>query len=132
MCDYSLEMYRSKPAVQGEEYVTRRFASGSIGFVSAGEPDVAVCMACDTRLVLADVPAILTDSVAERAASEVVFVRLEQGPYHDGVQFANGARVTLQQLGPGVRAKLVDALSGKVEFETTPAPERRAKVFEPA
>ena len=34
MCDYSLEMYQSRPAQQGEEYISNRFRSGSVGFVS--------------------------------------------------------------------------------------------------
>jgi hypothetical protein len=42
MCDYSLEMYGSRPAREGEIYVTTRFPSGSIGFASAGDPRTAV------------------------------------------------------------------------------------------
>src|SRR5260370_16388430 len=49
MCDYSLEMYGSRPAREGELYVTTRFPSGSIGFASPGDPRTAVCMQCDTR-----------------------------------------------------------------------------------
>ena len=41
---------------------------------------------------------------------EVVFSRLEKGPHHDGVRFANGAEVTLQELGPGVKGYLYDTL----------------------
>jgi hypothetical protein len=56
----------------------------------------------------------------------VTFVRLEPGPYHDGLRFANGKEVSLQMLGPGVEACLVDALTGAIpetsgiarEFET--------------
>ena len=47
MCDYSLEMYQSRPAQQGEEYISNRFPSGSIGFVSPGDQSIAICMACD-------------------------------------------------------------------------------------
>jgi hypothetical protein len=35
---------------------------------------------------------------------------LEKGPHHDGVRFANSAEVTLQELGPGVKGYLFDAL----------------------
>jgi hypothetical protein len=52
MCDYSLEMYGSRPAREGEIYVTTRFPSGSIGFASAGDPRTAVCMQCDTKVML--------------------------------------------------------------------------------
>ncbi len=30
--------------------------------------------------------------------------------YRDGVRFANGAEISLQQLGPGVKAIVIDAL----------------------
>jgi hypothetical protein len=49
MCDYSLEMYGSRPAREGELYVITRFPSGSIGFISAGDPRTAVCLQCDAR-----------------------------------------------------------------------------------
>jgi hypothetical protein len=38
MCDYSLEMYASRPAREGEIYVITRFPSGSVGLASAGDP----------------------------------------------------------------------------------------------
>jgi len=110
MCDYSLEMYRSRPAVAGERYETRRFTSGSIGFISPGAPDVAVCMACDTRLEVSNIPRHLQLSCDVPEAAAATFIRLEGGPHHDGMRFANGAEVTLQQLGPGVSASVVDAL----------------------
>jgi hypothetical protein len=112
MCDYSLEMYRSRPAVAGERYETRRFTSGSIGFISPGAPDVAVCMACDTRLEVSSIPRHLQLSCDVSEASVATFIRLDGGPHHDGVRFANGAEITLQQLGPGVSASVVDTLSG--------------------
>ena len=111
MCDYSLEMYRSRPAVAGERYETRRFTSGSIGFISPGAPDVAVCMACDTRLEVSNIPRHLQLSCDVPEVSGATFIRLDGGPHHDGMRFANGAEVTLQQLGPGVSASVVDALT---------------------
>ena len=35
MCDYSLEMYHSRPARAGERYVLHRFRSGSLGVRAA-------------------------------------------------------------------------------------------------
>lgn len=109
MCDYSLEMYQSRPARAGERYETQRFPSGSIGFVSPGAPDVAVCMACDTQLELTNVPTALQQALGVPAATRATFVRLENGPHHDGVRFANGVEITMQRLGPGVSASLVDS-----------------------
>ncbi len=111
MCDYSLEMYRSRPARAQERYTTYRFPSGSVGFISPGDPATAICMACDTKLQLAKVPEHLR-SMTDAEQATVTFVRLEPGPYHDGVRFANGKEVSLQMLGPGVEACLIDALTG--------------------
>jgi hypothetical protein len=111
MCDYSLEHYHSRPAQEGEEYISNRFPSGSIGFVVPGDQSVAVCMACDMRLKLANIPAGLQSrlGIAETAPAE--FARFNSGPYRDGVRFEDGQAVTLQELGTGVRAWVVDALS---------------------
>ena len=70
MCDYSLEMYGSRPAREGEIYVTTRFPSGSIGFASAGDPRTAVCMQCDTKVMLTDIPPAL--QTALRVGAEVL------------------------------------------------------------
>jgi len=122
MCDYSLEMYRRVPARQGATYETHRFRSGSIGFIAAGEPETAVCMACDTRLMLHDIPEPVQNAHNIRADEEVTFIRLESQTYRDGVRFANDCKLSLQQLGTGVTADVIDAL--KAEHRTamlTPA-----------
>lgn len=111
MCDYSLEMYRFRPAVAGERYETRRFSSGSVGFVAPGDGGIAICMACDTRLELVGIPPALQQSLDVEETSAATFVRIEEGPYHDGVRFPNGAEVTLQRLGPGVSASTIDTLT---------------------
>ena len=110
MCDYSLEMYRSRPARAGERYETHRFASGSIGFVSPGATDVAICMACDTRLKLERIPVQLQESLGVSQTAEVTFARVDAGPHHDGLRLANGTELTLQRLGPGVSAYLLEEL----------------------
>lgn len=110
MCDYSLEMYRSRPALAGEQYDTMRFPSGSLGFVAAGDPHTAICMACDTKLELTKISPELQDRIGVGETERVTFIRLESGPYHDGVRFVNGTEITLQQLGPGVTARVVDSL----------------------
>ncbi|MEZ0282988.1 hypothetical protein [Methyloceanibacter sp.] len=110
MCDYSLETYRSRPAQVGERYETHRFPTSSIGFIAPGDPSTAVCMACDTKLGLEDIPEKVQRAYFVSPKEEVVFSRLEKGPHHDGVRFANGAEVTLQDLGPGVKGYLYDTL----------------------
>jgi hypothetical protein len=110
MCDYSLEMYRSRPAQAGEEYQTHRFPSGTVGLITPGDTATAVCVACDTRIALEDIPEAVQKLYGVAASAEAVFTRLERGPHHDGVRFGSGAELALQQLGPGVKARVVDAL----------------------
>jgi len=114
MCDYSLETYRSRPAQLGERYETHQFQSRSIGFIAPGDPSTAVCMACDTKLRLEGIPEGVQGAHGVSAEEDVTFIRLENGPHHDGVRFANGGEVTLQELGPGVQGYVDDALSSRV------------------
>ena len=119
MCDYSLEAYRSRPAREGEQYVTHRFSSSAIGFVAPGDTTTAVCMAYDTQLELEDIPQTAQAALGVPGRTRATFARLDGGVFQDGVRFENGAQITLQQLGPGVKAVVVDAL-------LVPLRERRA------
>ncbi len=104
MCDYSLEMYGSRPAREGELYVTTRFPSGSIGFASPGDPRTAVCMQCDTKVMLTDIPVTLQTALKVGAEAETHFAQREAGLYRDGLRLADGRFVSLQDLQPGIRA----------------------------
>ena len=110
MCDYSLEAYRSQPAQEGVGYETHRFSSHSIGFVAPTDVVTAVCMACGMQLKLEGIPEDVQRTVGVTANEFVTFARLETGTYRDGVRFANGAEITLQRLGSGVKAIVIDAL----------------------
>lgn len=104
MCDYSLEIYGSRPAREGELYVTTRFPSGSIGFAAPGDPRIPVCVQCDTKVVLTDIP-VATQATYELGAEvETTFAQRETGLYRDGLRLADGRFVSLQDLPPGVGA----------------------------
>jgi hypothetical protein len=106
MCDYSLEAFRSRPARQGEEYITNRFPSGSIGFVSPGDQSVAICMACDMELELSRIPSGTQAQAGVAETERVTFTQID-GPFNrDAVRFANGKVMTLQALGAGITAWL--------------------------
>ncbi|HVZ06062.1 hypothetical protein [Hyphomicrobium sp.] len=110
MCDYSLEMYRSRPAQEGEEYISNKFPTGSVGFVAPGDQSVAICMDCDTELKLANIPAHLREQAGLGETEFATFTQMD-GPYHrDSIRFRNGKVLTLQQLGPGVTASLVETV----------------------
>jgi hypothetical protein len=119
MCDYSLELYRSRPARLGERYETHQFQSLSIGFIAPGDPSTAVCMAYDMKLRLEGIPERVQRAKCVSANEDVTFIRLENGPHHDGVRFANGPEVTLQELGPGVKGYLYNALLSPVWMPET-------------
>ncbi|HEX9881776.1 MAG TPA: hypothetical protein VGA65_04630 [Hyphomicrobium sp.] len=110
MCDYSLEAYRTRPAREGEHYTTHRFPSGTVGFIAPGDTVTAICLAYDTKLNLDDIPQQVQQTVGVQASEPVTFTRLETALFQDGVRFANGAEISLQRLGTGVNAYVVDAL----------------------
>jgi hypothetical protein len=102
MCDYSLEAFGSRPAREFERYVTSRFPSGSVGLVSPGDCSTAVCIQYDTRLALEGLSKEAQASLELGPIAEATFVRLEHGPYRDGLRFENGRKISLQQIGSGV------------------------------
>jgi hypothetical protein len=104
MCDYSLEMYGSRPAREGEFYVTTRFPSGSIGFAASGDPRIPVCVQCDTKVVLTDIPLAMQAAFAIGAEAQTTFAQRETGLYRDGLRLADGRFLSLQDLPPGVGA----------------------------
>ena len=104
MCDYSLEMYGSRPAREGEVYQATRFPSGSIGFASAGDPKIAVCVQCDTRVVLTGIPAAMQAAYGIGPEINARFAQRETGLYRDGLRLEDGRFLSLQDLPPGVGA----------------------------
>ncbi len=104
MCDYSLEMYGSRPAREGELYVTTRFPSGSIGFAAPGNPRIPVCVQCDTRVVLTDIPFTMQATYGIGSEVKTIFAQRETGLYRDGLRLKDGRFVSLQDLQPGVGA----------------------------
>ena len=107
MCDYSLEMYASRPARVSEKYVTTRFPSGSIGLASPGDCTTAVCVQYDTHLKLEGISRDVQIRLGVKPSEEVVFEQLQHGAYRDGIKFINGKEISLQLLGSGVTITLV-------------------------
>jgi hypothetical protein len=108
MCDYSLEIYRSRPAVQGEQYMLHRFRSGTIGFVSPADCTTAVCMPAGARLRLEGINQAVQCVLGIGATEVVEMIRLPfRGRTHrDGVRFGDGGEVLLQSLNVGATATL--------------------------
>jgi len=122
MCDYSLEMYGTRPAREAERYVTTRFRSGTVGLALLQDKETPVCVQCDTRLRLEGIPALLQQKLGVGPSEDVTFVRLEQGPWRDGVRFENGKEASLQELSTGVDVLVTMLLENAPRaWELTPA-----------
>ena len=109
MCDYSLELYRSRPAQTEEQYTLHRFPSGTMGFVAARDCETAVCVPAGARLQLEGITETVQRSFGIGAVEEVVMTRLDvTGHAHrDAVRFANGKEVLLQSLNAGITCILM-------------------------
>jgi hypothetical protein len=123
MCDYSLELYRSRPAAREEQYTLHRFPSGTMGFVAGGDCETAVCMPAGARLRLEGINETVQRAFSVGPAEEVTMTRLEvTGHAHrDAVRFANGCEVLLQSLNAGLSARLADRDLGAILGLKTPA-----------
>ena len=126
MCDYSLAALRTRLAVDGEELVTHRFPTGSLGLTTPAELEqhrpgngwwstldpaqiaCAVCIPHGARLYLRNIPERLQQRLGVGAEEPVVFIQTsaEPGRYRDGVRFSNGQEILLQRLVEGQHARV--------------------------
>lgn len=120
MCDYSLEMYASRPARESEKYVTTRFPSGSIGLAEPGDCTTAVCVLPGMKLKLKGISVDVQEKHDLSAEEVVEFTQLDGPGYRDGIVFANGKKLLLQQIGSGVGAELVMVKPNIIELDTDP------------
>ncbi len=125
MCDYSLELYRSRPAAQEEQYTLHRFPSGTMGFVAGTDCETAVCMPAGARLSLEGINETVQRAFSIGPREEVAMTRLEvTGHAHrDAVRFGNGREVLLQSLNAGVTCRLAPRDLDKVLGLETTTPE---------
>ena len=81
MCDYSLELYRSRPAVQRRAIHASALPQRHHGLHRpATSCETAVCIPADARLRLAGIGEAVQRAFAVGAVEEVVMTRLEGGP----------------------------------------------------
>lgn len=128
MCDYSLAALRTRLAVEGEELVTYRFPTGSMGMTVPAEVEMyksepsgwwfsqdankvacAVCLPHGSRLLLGGIPERLQQQLGVGAEEDVVFVQThaDAGRHRDGVRFKNGQEILLQRLVEGQQARVL-------------------------
>jgi hypothetical protein len=126
MCDYSLAHIPNRLPMEGEQLVVHRFATWTLGLAPArcGWRQLlfptrlpALCVRPGARLRLYDIPGDLQRRLGVGAVEEVVFIEqsLEAFTYRDGVRFANGREILLQQLACGQRAEVLSLGGGDEE-----------------
>jgi hypothetical protein len=150
MCDYSLQGIRNRLAEQGETLVVHRFQTGSKGLASPESiqhvegpktwmatlkrlfaihtEECAICIPDGAQLLLSGIPARLQRHYNLSATEPVIFRQLsaDAATYRDAVEFANGAKVRLQELDEGQAVKVM-ALSSQ-EADTIDEVPRREEV----
>jgi hypothetical protein len=131
MCDYSMTVEQSRPAVEGERLVVHRFSNGVKGFVSppdlaatieaetgwwrralswlgAGRNPCAICLDPGAKLVLRDVPEVLQSSLQLEPEEEVTVThRGFPGSHRDAVRFRHGREILVQELPIGLIADVL-------------------------
>ena len=137
MCDYSLMAVPNRLAREGEELISHRFPTGSMGLASPVEVErpaapaarrsfwaalkeffqpaeaTAVCAVCippGARLRLDDIPPRLQNECGVGSSEEVTFTQITASAhsYRDAVRFPNGREVRLQELREGQHVKVLD------------------------
>ena len=136
MCDYSLAALRTRLAVEGEELITYRFPTGTLGLTSRVELErykrelrgwrswfnprevpCATCIPPYAKLLLHDIPDRLQRQLGVGATEEVLFIQMGDMPgrHLAGVRFSNNQQILLQHLREGQRAEVLSL--GSVEDE---------------
>lgn len=102
MCDYSLEHIAFRPAEAGETLELRGFHTGSPGFISKAAEDCAVCITAGSLLRLTMQDAEYGDGV-----EDVLFIKTQEGPYHDAIRMADGSVRKLSTIDRGTKVKIL-------------------------
>ena len=141
MCDYSLMAIPNRLAHEGEELVTYRFPTGSLGLASPADvkraayvspasrglwsniklffsppkhvPVPACCIPPGARLRLDGIPVRMQAELGVGPVEDVTFTQITAAvnTYRDAVRFSNGKQVRLQEWREGLRVTVLD-LSG--------------------
>lgn len=107
MCDYSLEMAKSREAADNEDLILKAFRTGSKGFVDPSDEECAVCLKEGTELTLNVAGVEMKATFAKRLPA------FGYG-YKDGVIMPDGDFRSLQEFAPGTKATVVKALPAEI------------------
>ena len=125
MCDYSLHSVRTRPAKIGDKLVTRDFGTGTRGFASVADLNIAVCLLPGTELAFAsevtyadwNVRSLIKARLAVRKQTHyqtVIFrqINKETMTHHDALEFPDGQVVLLTRLSQGQEATVLQLPAG--------------------
>jgi len=112
MCDYSLHAVANRPAEVAETLVTTKFrCSGTRGFASPTDSDVAVCLRPGTEIAFEKEAQtgglIFRKNIGDRLARFRQINLDKPAQHHDALEFSNGAIVLVTNLASGQRAKVL-------------------------
>jgi hypothetical protein len=113
MGDCSLHNVKNRPAKVGDKLVTRRFSTGTTGFASTEDANVAVCLFPGTELSFASEvrrPGLWRWSKNSTAHKTAIFrqVNLEKSmTHHDALEFPDGEVLLLTYLIKGQEATVL-------------------------
>jgi hypothetical protein len=115
MCDYSLSSVRSQPASVGDKLITRNFGTGTRGFCTPQDANVAVCVLPGTELAFADDVRRETTGLLPWRGKVIrhktaIFRQVNKerlAAHHDALEFPDGQSVLLTLLREGQQATVL-------------------------
>ena len=119
MCDYSLHAVATRPAEVAETLVSTDFSTGTRGFASPDNPQVAVCLRPGTEIAFekdAQTDGMMfRKSVGDRLARFRQLHTDRAHQHHDALEFSNGTIAMVTDLVPGQMATVLQLPASPIE-----------------
>ena len=131
MCDYSLHNVASRPARVGDKLISTNFPnSGTRGFASVGEPNVAVCLLPGTELAFEEnlqcegAYGFSFKKLSHKVARFRQVDKEQLHVHHDALELPDGEIVKLTKLRPGQHATVLQMPASLREITPEAEPEQ--------
>jgi hypothetical protein len=119
MCDYSLHAVATRPAEVAETLISTDFSTGTRGFASPDNPQVAVCLRPGTEIAFEkDVQTdrmMFRKNIGDRLARFRQIDLNRRYQHHDALEFSNGTIVLVTDLAGGQRATVLQLPASPIE-----------------